>query len=794
MLRNNDRVRLTSKFIKVKINMLSFETLNDYEFEVLAKDIISRKLGISFYQNPKGRDGGIDLYDNAQSAQYIVQVKHYAKTSKNRLLSDLKKELNKIEKLEFNNYIIIVSHHLSFFDRSELLQHFSGYILEDSHILDGDELKKFLNQDENVDILKNHTKLWLTSPHVFEFLKDKTVDMDTEILLEEITQKKPYMVATEQFTQANEYLKYKNILTLVGNPGVGKTTLSYLLILSLIEQGYSVRYASNQSIRDIKEALSLDKELKELVFLDDFLGQHYLNLIDKKPSELKSLIKWISINKNKKLIMNSRTIILEEAKRKYEDLADVMSNDGNELIINCDQLSYKDKGLILYNHLFHNGLERENFKELLKNGFLNRIISHKNYNPRIIEYCSKEHNIMLNESENYPQFILRTLNNSERIWENEYIDRLTELDRLYLQILYSMTNNGIDIDKLEYSFNSAIRKIDNIDKTLNHFDLVTKRLNGSMIKIISANKKQIVSVFNPSVNDFLKKKLKSFQITNNIIKTSIFIDQDIKVIENYDNELYTIKFLENYSFGEKESIKKNEYFWYILFSLKNNYGVKSCIKQNIDYAMDKILNQTSIYSEETNFLTLIDYMLGNSNFNFHVDYGIKILLKTLSIIHYPSFIDMLSKLKDSLSEEDFEIDILDEISDNDIEIILENHFNDILENSMGDYVSNNINFDLIEKNYSIEEFENDIKFDIIDEFNIFLKEYYRELYEFFPEFDSEIDFDDLVAQYDIYNLIEEEISFVLGDWYHDGFNPDKNFDVSDYEEMEKVFESSTLNK
>lgn len=113
---------------------------------------------------------------------------------------------------------------------------------------------------------------------------------------------------------------------------------------------------------------------------------------------------------------------------------------------------------------------------------------------------------------------------------------------------------------------------------------------------------------------------------------------------------------------------------------------------------------------------------------------------------------------------------------------------------MGDYVSNNINFDLIEKNYSIEEFENDIKFDIIDEFNIFLKEYYRELYEFFPEFDSEIDFDDLVAQYDIYNLIEEEISFVLGDWYHDGFNPDKNFDVSDYEEMEKVFESSTLNK
>lgn len=56
--------------------MYNFNNLSDFEFEMLCRDIMQKKLGIELYTFQKGRDGGIDITDNPVKKTVIIQVKH----------------------------------------------------------------------------------------------------------------------------------------------------------------------------------------------------------------------------------------------------------------------------------------------------------------------------------------------------------------------------------------------------------------------------------------------------------------------------------------------------------------------------------------------------------------------------------------------------------------------------------------------------------------------------------------------------------------------------------------------
>ena len=58
-------------------------------------------------------------------------------------------------------------------------------------------------------------------------------------------------------------------------------------------------------ISDIKNAISTQKDLPEIILLDDCLGQHYFRMKETQGNELLSLVKYVACHKNKKLIMNS---------------------------------------------------------------------------------------------------------------------------------------------------------------------------------------------------------------------------------------------------------------------------------------------------------------------------------------------------------------------------------------------------------------------------------------------------------------------------------------------------------
>ena len=83
--------------------------LNDYEFELLIRDILEKKLGIELRTYAKGKDDGIDIQAYYTENNIIVQVKHYCRSTYSSLLNSLKKELDKINKLKPEKYYIVTS-------------------------------------------------------------------------------------------------------------------------------------------------------------------------------------------------------------------------------------------------------------------------------------------------------------------------------------------------------------------------------------------------------------------------------------------------------------------------------------------------------------------------------------------------------------------------------------------------------------------------------------------------------------------------------------------------------------
>ena len=85
-----------------------FKILQPNEFECLSRDLIQARDGVFIESFTAGKDGGIDFrYALSNDKMSVIQVKRYATYAS--LLSELKKEKKKIEKLNVQHYYISTS-------------------------------------------------------------------------------------------------------------------------------------------------------------------------------------------------------------------------------------------------------------------------------------------------------------------------------------------------------------------------------------------------------------------------------------------------------------------------------------------------------------------------------------------------------------------------------------------------------------------------------------------------------------------------------------------------------------
>ena len=330
------------------MNDYNFLNLSSFEFENFTRDILQEKLDVFFESFTSGQDGGIDLRAASNTdVNIIVQAKRYSKYSD--LISTLKTELINVKKIKPDRYIIATSVGLTPPNKNEIMKMFHPYIISTEDILGKTDLNNLLALYPKVE--ERYYKLWLSSTNILQKLIHSTVYNQSKFELEEIKETLKIYVQNNSFKEALDILQLNNYVIISGLPGIGKTTLSRMLVYRLLAKEYDEFIYVSDSINDAYSYYEDGK--KQIFFFDDFLGRNFLEtgLSMNEDSKLIKFITKIKQAKNKIFILATREYILNQAKNSFESL----NNPALELVkCTLDLSTYTKiiKAEILYNHLF----------------------------------------------------------------------------------------------------------------------------------------------------------------------------------------------------------------------------------------------------------------------------------------------------------------------------------------------------------------------------------------------------------------------------------------------------------
>lgn len=488
------------------MNDYDFSTLHDKEFEALCIDLLSAEFGKQFTRFKSGRDSGIDgRFFTSDGSTEIIQCKHYLKSGFNTLLQTLKNtEQPKVNKISPQKYYVVTSVPLNPANKTKIRALFTNYMPNDDYIIGQEQLNILLDKHPNLE--RNYYKLWLSSINVLNTILNNAIIGRSDSFLGKIRAKSNLYVFSDIVSKAAKILKEKNTVIIEGEPGIGKSTLAEMLILIGIKNNYKV-YKIENSINEAEEIFSIPEEEKQLFYFDDFLGSNYLTAIENhKDSHIVSFIDRLSRSKNKKFILTSRTNIIQRAK----SLSDIFNNaktEQNEYILKVTDLSEMNKAEILYNHIWHSKLPVNYIDQLYEDKRYLKIIQHKNFNPRIIEFITDVDRLSGVSPSQYWADIEKKLNNPAEIWANTFDNQSNDYIRA-LVLLVVFSNGNVTEQKLIEAYNNISKTIIKTETQNTDFASSVKIAVNYFINrsIEYSTKETIYSLFNPSITDFILKR------------------------------------------------------------------------------------------------------------------------------------------------------------------------------------------------------------------------------------------------------------------------------------------------
>lgn len=503
-----------------------FKTLNDKEFEALCTDLLSRLLGHRLERYKPGKDAGVDgRYFGADGSEVILQCKHWANTPTSQLLGALaQKEKPKLDRLKPHRYILAISNPLSRADKKKIAACLSPHIMREDDIYGKEDLNDLLGRYPEAE--RNSYKLWLHSVSVLSFITQSGVMGRSEFSLDEIVQKAARYAITENHKRALDISNRLGVVIISGDPGVGKTTLAEHLCLQLVSEGFQFINV----IEDIKEAEQVfSKNSKQIFYFDDFLGRNYLEALrGHEGGHLAAFIRRVSSNKLKRFILTSRSTILNQGKF----FIDAFENENlkrNECELRIDALRTIDKGRILYNHIWHSGLSDDFREEFYIDKRYRKIISHKNFNPRLINFITDPSRSESEHSAEYWPYIERSLADPSQIWGHPFDAQLDSSQRAIV-LLVVLNRKRIDEKALAEAFHRLIERPGNQNLRGRHdFVSYVRLLTGSFLSRIFDSAHQVAfDLFNPSIGDFL---LRRYSTDIRMIKEGVISLRSVSGIE-----------------------------------------------------------------------------------------------------------------------------------------------------------------------------------------------------------------------------------------------------------------------
>ncbi len=615
-----------------------FLILSPNEFEKLSRDILQKKLSTHIESFTSGRDAGIDLrYATDKKGTSIIQAKRLKDYA--TLLSNLKKEVSKVRKVNPKCYIITTSVGLTPKNKDEIVSLFDPFIKSTSDIYGRDDINNLLGIYQDVE--RKYYKLWLSSTNILGKILHSKIYNQSSFEINEIKDQAKLFVQNDSFNRALKILKQNHYVIISGIPGIGKTTLARTLVLYLLKTEFDEFVYLADSINEGYEIF--DDEKRQIFFFDDFLGRVRFEAQDEINVDAK-IIKFIEKVKkshNKVLIFATREYILNQARNTFETF-----EISNISIAKCilDLASYTRiiRAQIIYNHLFFAGIPYSHLQNLLENKNYLRLVNHRNYNPRVIETVINRRIWEHIEPNEFVNSFKAFFDNPESVWLYAFENSLDRFSQYALLVLVSAGTPILikDFDQALQSFfsKSAYKFMISYDSI--KFNRSLRELENTFINTQKDSYNEIVIEFqNPSIQDFLINYLREKEdLVHSLLVSANFTDQFFTIFTSSSNTITSrhvplssrnietaitqvVKEFSNlrpskvYRINKKNS---NDFFWSRSTSFKYSFLLKiwNEFKDKSELAKTFVYEkfQEQIYlcevsqSEQNSYITLLEHL------------------------------------------------------------------------------------------------------------------------------------------------------------------------------------------
>ncbi len=376
---------------------------------------------------------------------------------------------------------------------------------------------------------------------------------------------------------------------------------------------------------------------------------------------------------NKRLILTSRSNIINKA----EIMSQSFRSFGlvrRQYIVRINRYSRLTKAKMLYNHFWHSELSEEKQREIITDDFYNKIIDHRNFNPRLIAFSMTAESLV---EESLSKSVYRHLENPEQIWDHCYTVQLDEQARILVKLCVA-AGGKISEASLAIAYESALMEYGFVPTTNQPKDFAhtVKLVCNSLLARFISDDDIFYTHYNPSVSDFVIGKIASYSEARRLINSL----DSLKVVIFYRD---LIKF---------KKVKRNESEWISEFLL-GKYGsrVDAMFIAALDLAIwleketeplkdaIRVFNGFQLDSLFPYSTTMLSNILGKG-------YIFGINLATYSRIIKAGFFDYddLSYIYNNIEDEDRFAQILFLIKEKLVESLAEN-IEDIISESDGFY-------------------------------------------------------------------------------------------------------------
>lgn len=502
-----------------------FRSLSPLDFELLCRDLLQAHLNIYLESFSAGPDSGIDFRHKRPDGAVIVQCKHYVDSGFGALRSALRnRELPKIKTLSPKQYILMTSVGLTPTRKTKIQEWLGLDCLSSQDIYGADDLNNLLGLYPDVE--RKHFKLWLTSSAVLHRLLNAGIFSDSENHIEQIRARLSRYVPNASLGRARCVLDDNHYCIIAGHPGIGKTTLAEVLLAELVDKHGFSAIRIDHDISEIRRVR--DPRLKQVFYFDDFLGR--TSVMDLRRNEDKRLVELMRETKENskwRFLLTTREYILNAAKQHYEALAHPIVPI-QPCIVSMSDYRRPIRAKILYNHLFFSQLSKNHKLQLLRDDRYKRILGHKNYSPRVIQYMTEPHFLSETPAQKYADAFVASLDDPRAIWQHAYEHQISRAAQHVLLVLTTLPfdTHLEDVQAAFWRFYSDRRTSFGFPTDPTDWTNALKELDGNFIATAKIEDANTVSFHNPTVQDFMEHHLG--RCTDDVValvRSAVFLDQ-----------------------------------------------------------------------------------------------------------------------------------------------------------------------------------------------------------------------------------------------------------------------------